>query len=130
MTTNEDNNIQKRKRGQNKNRDLIQSHDSKRLCFFVLKGKTCTLPDCDKEHDVSAYLEAKDDDITNTECHLLKKFGFCKFGATCRFFGTHSNVLENSDDFDYEKEVAKMDTEYLNILLYGFQKVLFLFLIS
>ncbi|CAL9729248.1 tRNA-dihydrouridine(47) synthase [NAD(P)(+)] [Monosporozyma unispora] len=110
---------QKKKRGQNKNRDNRQVKETFKnqyvLCSKLLQGQdasNCPWGDkCRFNHDINLYLEHKSDEIkcdsiypnvflsytTNSQgeikfgCPIYNSLGYCPMGYKCRFLSYHMN---------------------------------------
>ncbi|CAK7896659.1 tRNA-dihydrouridine(47) synthase [NAD(P)(+)] [[Candida] anglica] len=85
----------RKKRGQNKNRDLRQQHEEVRLCSTLVdpeSGRECKFgPDnCRSTHNVEEYLENKAEDIDGV-CPVFSAIGYCPSGLKCRWLGSHYN---------------------------------------
>ncbi|KAK2087146.1 tRNA-dihydrouridine(47) synthase [NAD(P)(+)]-like protein [Saguinus oedipus] len=85
--------IQKRARGQNKGRSHVKPthYDKNRLCPSLIQESAakCIFGDrCRFLHDVGCYLETKPADL-GPRCVLFETFGRCPYGVTCRFAGAH-----------------------------------------
>lgn len=81
----------KKRRGQNKKRDLKQQHEAVRLCtsqIDPLDPKACTFSNCKNVHSVEEYLAAKPPDIAG-KCPVAEAIGYCPAGLKCRWLGSH-----------------------------------------
>lgn len=104
----------KKKRGQNKKRDLKQQKEEVRLCSSLvdpLDPKECRFgPDkCKNTHDVTYYLLTKPDDIEG-KCPVQVAIGYCPAGLKCRWLSSHYN----KDTNELLKEEPKTDNYELN----------------
>lgn len=124
-------NKSKKKRGQNKKRDLTQPKDSIKLCPSVInvddKGEVkCTFGErCRWCHDIDEYLQSKPKDIDG-ECPNFKSYGYCKDGIKCRWLQSHFDEKNKKLTFDFdskkninEDEVNKLKVEDKNRLVTG-----------
>lgn len=109
----------KRKRGQNKKRELIQPKDVIQLCSSVVDaddGRTCRwgAEKCRNSHDIKSYLESKPADLEG-ECPNFKAYGYCNAGVKCRWLGSHydaatGKVIKRKDKFETD-ELNKIDPQ-------------------
>eukprot|EP01091_Cochliopodium_minus_P007921 TRINITY_DN1781_c0_g1_i1.p1 TRINITY_DN1781_c0_g1~~TRINITY_DN1781_c0_g1_i1.p1 ORF type:complete len:461 (+),score=171.37 TRINITY_DN1781_c0_g1_i1:19-1401(+) len=84
-------NIEDRKNQRNKKKKQFQEKsDEIRMCINTVRGEECKFDKCKYEHDKMKYLEKKPKDI-GEECPIYNKYGFCKYGITCRFSSKHIN---------------------------------------
>ncbi|CAB4256172.1 similar to Saccharomyces cerevisiae YLR401C DUS3 Dihydrouridine synthase, member of a widespread family of conserved proteins including Smm1p, Dus1p, and Dus4p [Maudiozyma barnettii] len=85
----------KKKRGQNKNRDNRQVKEHNVLCPRLIQGDVgnCTFGDkCRFNHDIEAYLAGKKVEIQSDyfkECPVYQSLGRCPMGYKCRFLSSH-----------------------------------------
>ena len=84
----------KKKRGQNKKRPRdARVQDDDKLCSFVIRGEPCPFDNCRYNHDKVAYLKTRPPDITVEcfphGCPTYEMYGFCRYGVSCRFAGSH-----------------------------------------
>ena len=91
----------KKRRGQNKNRDLKQKREEIRLCTSLLDPdniKTCAYgpEQCRSTHNVEEYLASKPVDIEGI-CPVFRAIGYCPAGLKCRWLQSH-----------YDKETRKL----------------------
>lgn len=115
----------KKKKGQNKNRDLKQNHEEVRLCSALVDPdniQECRFgPDnCRSSHDVELYLQNKGEDVEGV-CPVYEAIGYCPAGLRCRWLGSHYNsdskkLLKDLEKIDAHKlldnyEVNKLDNE-------------------
>ncbi|CCE83264.1 Piso0_003836 [Millerozyma farinosa CBS 7064] len=99
----------KKKRGQNKKRDLKQEHEETRLCASLIdpdSPRECKFGSkgCRFTHDIDEYLKAKPDDIEGT-CPVFAAIGYCPVGLKCRWLHSH---------FDVETKKLVKDLEKMN----------------
>lgn len=86
----------KKKKGQNKNRDNSQKHETVRLCPNVINEVECSHGDgCKYEHDKEKYLAAKVADIDG-DCPVYKAIGYCPSGIRCRWLGSHAALSKQN----------------------------------
>jgi tRNA-dihydrouridine synthase 3 len=92
-----DNSSSKHKKGKQKKRprDTRITADQK-ICLSIMRGKSCAFGDtCRFSHDIKEYIATRPADIvteTGEGCHIYNKFGFCIYGAMCRFGASHINM--------------------------------------
>ncbi|KAK6458704.1 tRNA-dihydrouridine(47) synthase [NAD(P)(+)] [Scheffersomyces xylosifermentans] len=91
----------RKKRGQNKNRDLKQKKEEIRLCTSLLdpeNPKVCSYgpEQCRSTHNVEEYLASKPEDNEGI-CPVFKALGYCPAGLKCRWLQSH-----------YDKETRKL----------------------
>ncbi|AQZ13694.1 DUS3 (YLR401C) [Zygosaccharomyces parabailii] len=90
----------KKKRGQNKNRDNRQVKELNALCPKYIQGNPASrqsVPcpfgdDCRFVHDVELYISTKKPEIESkyfSECPVFKALGYCPMGFKCRFLSSH-----------------------------------------
>jgi tRNA-dihydrouridine synthase 3 len=91
------NSSSKRKKTKQKKRPRdarIEAGD--KICLSIMRGKTCPFGDtCRFSHDIKEYIATRPADIvteTGEGCHIYNKFGFCIYGAMCRFGASHINM--------------------------------------
>ncbi|XP_055542213.1 tRNA-dihydrouridine(47) synthase [NAD(P)(+)]-like [Wyeomyia smithii] len=112
----------KKKRGQNKNRQLpFKVHDDARLCKSLLDGANSTGEKCAKahcrfSHDLKTFVQLKPKDISDT-CYIYSVKGYCNFGVTCRFASAH---LDENLNNKVAEGVAREDTNLVSRCL-GFE---------
>ncbi|XP_053695127.1 tRNA-dihydrouridine(47) synthase [NAD(P)(+)]-like [Sabethes cyaneus] len=114
----------KKKRGQNKNRQLpFKEHDDVRLCKSLLNGTNstetegkCANPSCRFSHDLKKFIQLKPKDISDS-CYIYSVKGYCNFGVTCRFAGAHLDENLNNKIAD---GVERSDTNLVSRCL-GFE---------
>lgn len=83
-----------------------------RLCSATSKGQECTRDTCRWDHDLSAYLAARQADIqlalptssndltpvlTEHRCPSFDAFGECSFGFKCRFGSSHMRKVADGE---------------------------------
>jgi tRNA-dihydrouridine synthase 3 len=92
-----DNSSSKRKKTKQKKRPRdarIEAAD--KICLAIMRGKTCPFGDsCRFSHDIKEYIATRQADIvseTSKGCHIYNKFGYCIYGAMCRFGASHINM--------------------------------------
>lgn len=98
----------KRKRGQNKNRELKQQEEEFKLCSSLIDPdvvRECKYgPEkCRFVHDIQEYLSKKQSDIEGM-CPVFNALGYCPAGFKCRYL--HSHMTE---DFKLVKDLAKVE---------------------
>ena len=73
-------------------RDQRQSWAEK-ICLSVIKDETCPYGEkCRFSHDLAEFMKTRPSDITELDggsCPLYNKFGYCVYGAMCRFGMCH-----------------------------------------
>ncbi|GAA5982194.1 hypothetical protein JCM5350_003489 [Sporobolomyces pararoseus] len=104
-------------KGQNKNRKFDHNAGTGdiRICNLLAQGKPCERPHCKLDHDLSAYLAARQadiqlalpttpDDLTPTlsshTCPLFLSLGRCPFGFKCRYGESHIKKVEEGKGFN------------------------------
>ncbi|XP_053676047.1 tRNA-dihydrouridine(47) synthase [NAD(P)(+)]-like [Anopheles nili] len=111
----------KKNRGQNKSRALpFKEDDALRLCKSLLDGnlgdagKKCSNANCRFSHDLDKFLQLKPKDIDGS-CYIYSIKGYCNFGVTCRFAGTHLDE-DNRNIYpkDYKPESNMLVSTWLN----------------
>ncbi|RLV95802.1 tRNA-dihydrouridine [Spathaspora sp. JA1] len=85
----------KKRRGQNKKRDLKQKQENLRLCSSLLdpnNPKECKFgaDKCINTHDIELYLSSKPANIDGV-CPVYKALGYCPTGIKCRWLPSHYN---------------------------------------
>ena len=85
----------RKRKGQNKNRDLRQQHEDVRLCSSLVdpdSGRVCQFgpAGCRNCHDIDEYFSHKQEDIEGT-CPVFAAIGYCPLGLKCRWLGSHYN---------------------------------------
>ncbi|ODV79759.1 tRNA-dihydrouridine synthase 3 [Suhomyces tanzawaensis NRRL Y-17324] len=109
----------KRKRGQNKNRDLRQQVKEVRLCSTLIdpeNPRECQFggDKCRNVHNIEEYLAGKPEDVEGV-CPVFKALGYCPCGLKCRWLGSHYNKETNRLVKDLEQmERAKKDNFEVN----------------
>ncbi len=96
----------RRKQKNNKRPRDERQDDSEKLCMAVLKGDPCPWgPKCRFSHDFKTYMATRPEDISEVEggCPLFSMYGYCVYGATCRFGSSHitktgENVCKNAGE--------------------------------
>eukprot|EP00934_Nitzschia_sp_Nitz4_P004385 Nitzschia sp. Nitz4//scaffold3_size479765//350476//352351//NITZ4_000146-RA/size479765-processed-gene-1.480-mRNA-1//1//CDS//3329550896//4375//frame0 len=88
------------KKGLNKKRPRDnRQDDSEKVCLAVVKGKECPYGEkCRFSHDMKGFMATRPTDIAEVEsgCPLYNLYGYCVYGATCRFGSVHiSKTGEN-----------------------------------
>lgn len=88
----------RKQRGQNKKRPRdIRQDDGEKLCMAVMRGDACPMegnPEgktCRFSHDLESFMKTRPEDITEVEggCPNFTQFGYCMYGAMCRFGSSH-----------------------------------------
>jgi len=85
----------KNKKKKKRPRDArIESAD--KICLAIMRGKSCPYGDkCRFSHDMKAYMVDRPKDVESVAgkgCHIYNEFGFCMYGAMCRFGASHVNM--------------------------------------
>ncbi|KAK6201039.1 tRNA-dihydrouridine(47) synthase [NAD(P)(+)] [Scheffersomyces amazonensis] len=100
----------KKRRGQNKNRDLKQKREEIRLCSTLLDPdniRECSFgPDqCRNSHNVEEYLASKPTDVDGI-CPVYQAIGYCPTGLKCRWLKSHyvEGKLLRKDDSEIKKD--------------------------
>uniref|UniRef100_A0A060T1M5 tRNA-dihydrouridine(47) synthase [NAD(P)(+)] n=1 Tax=Blastobotrys adeninivorans TaxID=409370 RepID=A0A060T1M5_BLAAD len=103
----------KKKRGQNKNRKLLQGKEEVRLCDqikFTADPKDCKFGEnCRYEHDVEKYISSKPADVPGM-CPVAQAIGVCPAGLKCRWLGSH--FAEGRVIQDEAKHAEAIKTNY------------------
>jgi tRNA-dihydrouridine synthase 3 len=68
-----------------------------KICLAIMRGQTCPFGDnCRFSHDIKEYIATRPPDIVPESgeggCHIYNKFGYCIYGAMCRFGASHINM--------------------------------------
>ncbi|KAG7665350.1 DUS3 [[Candida] subhashii] len=120
----------RRKRGQNKKRDLKQKPETLRLCSTLLDPENvreCSFgaDQCRNTHNVEEYLASKPEDIDGV-CPVFKTIGYCPTGLKCRWLKSHyvketGFLIRDDERLEQSKqeknyEVNKIDPEAKNQL--------------
>lgn len=105
----------KKKRGQNKNRELKQVFEEIRLCPTLIDpslGKVCQFGEekCRFCHDVEKYLQSKPIDLEGV-CPVFKVLGYCPSGLKCRFLSSHYQDNKLIKDEELYNEAIKTNYE-------------------
>ncbi|ODV63816.1 tRNA dihydrouridine synthase DUS3 [Ascoidea rubescens DSM 1968] len=106
------------KRGQNKNRDLRQPHETIRLCSSLIDpdnlNRKCKFgaENCRNTHDIDFYLKSKEKEIEGA-CPVFEAIGYCPAGLKCRWLSSHFNFETKTLVKDLEKyeKTSKTDKE-------------------
>ena len=106
-------------KGRNKQRPGKQRINQKdRLCPAIKEDRECKFGEnCKFNHNIENFMANKPPDLDGM-CYVFEKFGFCKFGLTCRFAKCHitddfKNVV-NQELFEKTKggkEINIIDTD-------------------
>lgn len=102
----------KKRRGQNKNRDNRQVKEQNPLCPRLVFGgarEDCSFGDkCRFEHDLQNYLQGKATEVQcdawNKTCPVFDAVGFCPMGFKCRFLSGHLKDAESLVGVPDEKQ--------------------------
>ncbi|GAA5853940.1 hypothetical protein JCM8547_008164 [Rhodosporidiobolus lusitaniae] len=104
-------------KGQNKARkfDHFAGSGEIRLCNHTAQGKMCDRPNCRQDHDLVAYMAARqpdirwtvpssDNDLASTTssdhlCPLFANLGACPYGFKCRFGESHMKKVGEGEGF-------------------------------
>lgn len=115
----------KKKRGQNKNRDNRQQKETHALCpKYVFADVTnqvdlCTFGDnCRFVHDIPTYLEHKRPEITGSvfkTCPVFETLGYCPMGFKCRFLSSHMDKETHKLLGEYPSDLASASHEINHI---------------
>jgi tRNA-dihydrouridine synthase 3 len=73
-----------------------------KICLAIMRGKTCPFGDtCRFSHDIKEYIATRTPDIVSESgeggCHIYNKFGYCIYGAMCRFGASHVNMATGAN---------------------------------
>lgn len=103
----------RKRKGQNKNRDLRQQHEDVRLCSALVdpeSGRVCQFgPDnCRNCHDIDEYFANKQEDIDGV-CPVFEAIGYCPLGLKCRWLNSHYNKETKKLVKDLAKQEAAKD---------------------
>jgi len=83
----------------NKSRPQYRPTSTVKLCSRIVEGRVCTYGDaCKFSHDIDAFVAVRPPDLDGL-CPIYSLKGYCRFGPTCRFSGTHgsSNMPPESE---------------------------------
>ncbi|SCU98493.1 LADA_0H13366g1_1 [Lachancea dasiensis] len=105
-----------KKRGQNKNRNIMQVKEQYQLCSKLVMGSgngaECTFGDqCRYVHDIDEYLSHKKPEIESEQfrvCPVFETIGRCPMGLKCRFLSSHYNSETKQLKFKSEDETQKL----------------------
>ena len=78
----------KKKRARDERQD-----DSEKMCMAVMQSQPCPYGEekCRFSHDIKSFMARRPEDIKELEggCPLFKAYGYCAYGISCRFGGSH-----------------------------------------
>lgn len=114
------NNSKKKNRGQNKKRPRDARQDAgEKLCMAVMRGDPCPREaegqECRFSHDLEAFMKTRPPDIdVGDGCPNFNMFGYCMYGAMCRFGSVHidksgRNVRKEADSAETEQPIISTD---------------------
>ncbi|EGV66604.1 tRNA-dihydrouridine synthase 3 [Yamadazyma tenuis] len=108
----------KKKRGQNKNRDLRQEHGAIRLCTSLVdpdNAKECRFgaENCRSSHNIEEFLASKEPDVEGI-CPVFDAIGYCPAGLKCRWLGSHYDKETNKLLKDLAKIEVNQEPRELN----------------
>ncbi|KAL6949408.1 hypothetical protein ACO0OE_001495 [Hanseniaspora uvarum] len=114
----------KKKKGQNKQREVSNFKEACQLCPKYKYGKTTSIDGpCDFEdsckycHNIDEYLASKLPEVDSTffkTCPIFKTYGHCPMGVKCKFLSSHYE--NNSLTFDPEVTSKAYDKNIINVL--------------
>ena len=111
----------KKKRARDERQD-----DSEKMCMAVMQGQPCPYGEekCRFSHDIKSYMARRPEDIKELEdgCPLFKTYGYCAYGISCRFGGSHitkagENIRKPVVSSSDEESTPREYEPGLNILL-------------
>ena len=114
----------KKKKGQNKQREVSNFKEACQLCPKYKYGKITSIDGpCDFEdsckycHNIEEYLSSKLPEVDSSffkTCPIFKQYGHCPMGVKCKFLSSHHT--NNSLTFDPEVSIKNYDKNIINVL--------------
>ncbi|KAI0461454.1 tRNA-dihydrouridine synthase 3 [Komagataella kurtzmanii] len=109
----------KKKRGQNKDRDLKQTKEAVKLCPSLVDPETpkeCRFgaDACRFTHNIEEYLNSKPQDVQGV-CPVFAAIGYCPNGLKCRWLSSHYKSGKLIKDEILCDKVSKVDYEVNHI---------------
>lgn len=117
----------KKQRGQNKARKLVQAKDEIKLCPSIIdleSGKKCIKgSECNWSHDLNTYLEKKSPDLEGL-CPVWEELGWCPMGVKCRWLKSHFNPIDKTLKYK-ENYIRDENRDEINLISMDDKRLLY-----